>query len=981
MNFLSGFSTLTIFTNTFFFLVLILSPCFAEAQVKNPQEVKDLISKFKKDPRGPYMDIRWFCQDGSTRTARDPCPDKPGNQHARYKNEVVALAKKEHLFLGQILTNTPYSDFWDAPNANARIKQYQMEQYLRRKDNQWILRRAQYYRGAIQSEDEANWGIGFYHWLLADTLQLQQNYFLIRQGLMDIPHAADTRNAQLVRALSKEISDTLAAFQNIRIKIHGLPDAGDIKLVREFQQKHQSKIPEGYDTKVAQLLREMEILYRPFEVSDFNNQRKRLSKPVQALSRLDTFLVQYSGANLPGERCKRISGFALNLRRMLPATMKPDERLALLDISLRLESMLFQEINLWEVSELHEVLSQVYCLSEAAAAFGYLAWWEWAEIRPALEPPGEVDSITLKSLGELSDNARNIIDWGTSMMRTHYLPVEAFYKPFEPLAEGFLDDRIRSSILLPLGNAVTLLGDIFAQEAGLANLVMSIPGQSGMRGLNPGYALGELVVDPAKDELNNPSPDKIYVFHHPPDDLKPVAGIATVTEGNLVSHVQLLARNLGIPNMRLTDENLASLKTYHMQRVFYAVSPLGTVIMKPESEMTPEEVALFAKGQRQEKKIEVPTDKIILDNPTILNLRNLRASHSGIWCGPKAANLGQLKHMFPDHVVEGLVLPFSIFRAHMQQLIPGQERTYWQMMTATFEQGQQLISSGKTEAEAESFILAGLDSLRNQIKKMPFLPGFERELEQSFRETFGKSPGEIPVFIRSDTNMEDLKDFTGAGLNLTIFNALDAKKVLQGIRDVWASPYAERSYKWRQRYLLNPENVYPSILIIPSVNADCSGVLITKGITTGNEMENAIAFNRGVGGAVDGQAAESWILAADTSFKLVTPARELRYLTIPATGGSVRLPSNLESRILSPENLLALQHFATQIRSRLPTMPGIETNGPFDVELGFQDNKIWLFQVRPFVESKQAATSDYLLQITPKLDEERLVSLKLNIPR
>jgi phosphoenolpyruvate synthase/pyruvate phosphate dikinase len=229
--------------------------------------------------------------------------------------------------------------------------------------------------------------------------------------------------------------------------------------------------------------------------------------------------------------------------------------------------------------------------------------------------------------------------------------------------------------------------------------------------------------------------------------------------------------------------------------------------------------------------------------------------------------------------------------------------------------------------------------------------------------------------------MEDLKDFTGAGLNLTIFNALDAKKVLQGIRDVWASPYAERSYKWRQRYLLNPENVYPSILIIPSVNADCSGVLITKGITTGNEMENAIAFNRGVGGAVDGQAAESWILASDTTFQLVTPARELRYLTIPATGGSVRLPSNLEGRILSPDNLLSLQQFATQIRDILPNMPGIETNGPFDVELGFQDNKIWLFQVRPFVESKQAASSDYLLQITPKLDEERLISLKLNTTR
>ena len=77
--------------------------------------------------------------------------------------------------------------------------------------------------------------------------------------------------------------------------------------------------------------------------------------------------------------------------------------------------------------------------------------------------------------------------------------------------------------------------------------------------------------------------------------------------------------------------------------------------------------------------------------------------------------------------------------------------------------------------------------------------------------------------------MEDLKDFTGAGLNLTLFNVVDYETIIQGIRDVWASPYTERSYKWRQQYLLNPENVFPSILIIPSVDVDYSGVMVTRG--------------------------------------------------------------------------------------------------------------------------------------------------------
>ena len=59
------------------------------------------------------------------------------------------------------------------------------------------------------------------------------------------------------------------------------------------------------------------------------------------------------------------------------------------------------------------------------------------------------------------------------------------------------------------------------------------------------------------------SSDKIYIFQRPPSDLKPVVGIATVSEGNMVSHVQLLARNLGIPNAALSDDNLKNLIKYN----------------------------------------------------------------------------------------------------------------------------------------------------------------------------------------------------------------------------------------------------------------------------------------------------------------------------------------------------------------------------------------------------------------------------------
>ena len=86
--------------------------------------------------------------------------------------------------------------------------------------------------------------------------------------------------------------------------------------------------------------------------------------------------------------------------------------------------------------------------------------------------------------------------------------------------------------------------------------------------------------------------------------------------------------------------------------------------------------------------------------------------------------------------------------------------------------------------------------------------------------------------------------------------------------------------------------------------------------------------------------------------------------------------ASFEQPILSSSNLEALRRLAAEVRKVLPTAPGIETNGPFDVELGFKDDKIWLFQVRPFVENKRAASSAYLESITPEIPENKMISLK-----
>jgi hypothetical protein len=649
-------------------------------------------------------------------------------------------------------------------------------------------------------------------------------------------------------------------------------------------------------------------------------------------------------------------------------------RLALLDISLKLESILFREMQSTDNNTLEDLLHRTYYLSMAAAGCGYIELWEWEEVEPILKPAMQ-PAVSIESLNKKLEAARRAVEWSAGMWRGVYKDVIELYSGFESKSYGFLDDRVRGSLLLYLGDCVSDLAAFIATQANLSNRVMDIPGQGHIRGINPGYALGELVVIDELSENTNISGDKIYVFNQAPADLKPVAGIATVSEGNMVSHVQLLARNLGIPNAVLSAQNLEALKAYEGTKVFYAVSNKGTVLMKPADQMIDVEKKLFAVRQRSEEKIAVPVQRIDLNQNKIVSLRSINASQSGTICGPKAANLGQLKQMFPQHVVDGFVIPFGIFKQHFHQRIPGREISYQDLLSAIFDQADAMRKAGKGDDEIDNFTIAQFDTLRQEIKTMTLLPDFVLDIEKSFIDNLGKKMGEIPVFLRSDTNMEDLKDFTGAGLNLTIFNVLDRDKILQGIKDVWASPYTARSYTWRQRYLLNPENVYPSILIIPGVDVDYSGVLITKGITSNNNDDLTIAFSRGVGGAVDGQAAESWLLQAGGSNLLLSPAREPFYQSLAATGGVEKEMAAFDKPILSVDNLMQIRNFASAIRQKMTRGEGEKPDEVFDIELGFKNNKIWLFQIRPFVENKNAIRSEYLKSITPVLPANNRIDL------
>lgn len=934
--------------------------------------IRQLVQSFKKNPRGPYRGIRWFCPDGSILPAKQRCAEPGGIQHALVKDEVKALQEDHHLFLGQILAGTPFEDFWDGENQNSRAKQYQLEQFLRRADNGWVLRRAQYYRGAFQAEDEARWAENFLLWLLSDDALLQKQFFLLRQLTRTLPRSGINDKAASIRALSKEIADSLPAFMDIRIKIHGQPDSGDIGRVEKFIAGNKNTIPPEITNKLTALNEALKQFYRIPAAERLKKYREKLS--ASAVSFQINHLSNWD--SLPrANRIKELSAILLEIRKQIISEKNTPLRLLLMDFSVELENLLFRSVGGWQPATTRELLTMGYLLAKASAGCGYLEPWEWESIEPYLKVEAADEKIPLEALVIKANFSRRSVEWGVAMMNAVYDPVVRLFSNFEPLSGGFIDDQIRASILLPQGEVASQLSNLKNRYSGLSNQVLDLDNQGQIRGLNPGYALGKLEVITGSPDGVIVSKDNIYVLQRAPQDLQPVAGIATVMEGNIVSHVQLLARNLGIPNAVLSLKNLLDLSAYSGLEVFYAVSGMGRVILKPAAEMTAEEQALFNLQKMKQEKMTVPTGKIDLHRDEILDLRKIRAYHSGIICGPKAANLGELRFLFPDKVAPALIIPFGAFKKHLDQPMPGTDKSYWQYLQNIFQRGKNMAASKYGTVRPEKDVFKEITRFHDALRNINFLPEFEESLNKKFAEVFAAYMGQVPVFIRSDTNMEDLTDFTGAGLNLTIPNILDKEELLQAIREVWASPFSQRSFRWRQRILTHPLRVYPSVLILQGVAVEKSGVMITTGVMSGEEQDITAAFNRGVGGAVGGQAAESYLLRRNGADILISPSRESSANYLLPRGGLQNKTTYFDNPILSAAERGQLRKIAGELQERLSGSSKANLAGPYDVELGFLKNKIWLFQVRPFVENRKAQSSAYLKKLDPQIPEGVMVDL------
>ena len=924
------------------------------------QEYRQWVDEMKSRPRGPFQELRWFCNDGSVLPPQPfACKEHGGGyQHGLWDERTRAL-RQDGYRIANLLAGIEPEALIAQPDFLDTYNQLLIEKFLITVDDGWIFRRALFYRGAIQEEDERE---GARQLLLALSAQpewIGVRYPALRIGARMLSHGRDTASAQKVRQLSASLSELDPDFTTLRGKIHGTPEASDALLVRNYAAGLEDpELREKYVT----LATEIDNIYQDIALPEQLKQAAVIFSRGPWLQALLREAARVLDADPTADGQYRVTARLLaDLRDALPRINQPAARLRVLDLSLAVEAGNFSA-----GGRLREELPQatrqqrIEWLSAAvAAAYGTgVINQRGREQMEAVLTELEVPVISLASYLEALGYLARVPGWGTQTLRFQFYESMQQLAGIEPLALHFIPDQLRGSPLLFYSQVLDGLLQDANRLAGVRHKLFGRETGVGFRALNPGLARGVLHASPDLDRLDEFEPRGIYLLPETVSDLPPIAGIMTAGEGNPLSHVQLLARNLGIPNVGVDEDLLAAIRQHDQEPVVLAVSPAGLVELAADG---PRWDSVFGEAHANQQGVVIrpEVEKLDLDVREFISLDNLRADDSGRTVGPKAAKLGELRHHFPEAVAPGVAIPFGVFRAAvLEQPYGDTGRTVFEWMVEQYRHMQELPEDSAQRREfTERFRSELYELIANTRLDAPF----SARLRAAMTAVFG--PGEnYGVFIRSDTNVEDLPGFTGAGLNLTLPNVVGFDPVLESIPRVWASPFTARAFAWRQSHMEHPEHVYPAVLLLKSVPNDKSGVMVTRDIDSGDPAVLSVAVNEGVGGAVDGQSAESLrIDTRDGSVRVLAMATA-PWRRNPVPGGGVeKVPASGDEFVLQTDEIQQLITFARELPERFPPISDDAGNpAPADIEFGFLDGRLQLFQLRPFLESRQARGSGYL---------------------
>lgn len=421
----------------------------------------------------------------------------------------------------------------------------------------------------------------------------------------------------------------------------------------------------------------------------------------------------------------------------------------------------------------------------------------------------------------------------------------------ERLAFAPLSGGLRRLMYLPAGTTqeAQLQSNLslLAQEDVAWVLRRELFGKIKLQILNTGLAYGTLKrMSPEQLQKAVVSYGDILVLTRLPNSLPVVGGTITEELQTPLAHVNVAARARGTPNIALlTAAQDPKVKTLLGKLVRFEVKD-GAFSLQ---ETTLAQAQAFWKSQ-QKKPLKPVYDLTRKGLPSFGQL----SFSDAVSVGSKAANLAELSQLLGAKAPRGFAIPFYYYDRFMQLhavsvslcedakkdcLDEGRSAAVCEKARAfcadSASQPQKLLKDhlyrllnhGQIKVDSQ-LREAALDGLRYQIRHLPVEAAFAKELNNRVAEIFGSAK----VRLRSSTNAEDLANFSGAGLYLSVSaHASGSKKASEEVRKVWASTWNWSAFEERSFWNVDHWAVRMGVAVNQAFSDEAAnGVLITQNI-------------------------------------------------------------------------------------------------------------------------------------------------------
>ncbi len=439
-----------------------------------------------------------------------------------------------------------------------------------------------------------------------------------------------------------------------------------------------------------------------------------------------------------------------------------------------------------------------------------------------------------------------------------------------------------------------------------------------------GRAVGKLRVVPAgtKPEELLFARDEIVVLQESYVDITPVAGILQAVFSTPLSHVNLRAREWGIPNAGLRDV-MALAAPLDGRWVVLEVRDADHTLRAA----TPAEIEAEQRKTQAARAVFVP--RVDLSVTELRPLSRIRARDRVIY-GTKTANLGEIVSSgYGIPVPEAFGVPFALYARHMKQ--------------HRLDRAVAAMLADRRWATDPAWRKGALEALRDKIRKAPIdrrtLDAVWKQVQTSF--------GERGVFVRSSTNAEDLEGFNGAGLYDTVPNVRGKEALGDALKKVWASIWNHHAVEERALFNIDHRGCYAGVLVQVGVDATAAGVLITRHLyDPEDERSYTINAKRGLGLRVVGGTTVPEQIIYDTGnfgTKIISRSDDPTMLVFDEHGGVREVPNPNKGVILTETRARALSETVRRF------VPLFSPKYPLDVEWVLEGDKVWIVQARPYV--------------------------------